>query len=78
MPLHIFRSRQLSASNIVVFLLGASAFSMWYFVSLYLQEVHGFDPIETGLAFLPPTVALAGASQVPAGSWSRSARAACS
>ena len=64
MPLHIFRSRQLSAANIVVFLLGSSAFSMWYFVSLYLQEVHGFDPIDTGLAFLPPTVALAGASQV--------------
>jgi EmrB/QacA subfamily drug resistance transporter len=64
MPLRIFRSRQLSAANVVVLLLGASAFSMWYFVSLYLQEVHGFTPIETGVAFLPPAIALAIASQV--------------
>jgi EmrB/QacA subfamily drug resistance transporter len=64
MPLRIFRSRQLSAANIVVVMLGASAFSMWYFVSLYLQEVHSFTPIETGVAFLPPAIALAAAAQV--------------
>jgi EmrB/QacA subfamily drug resistance transporter len=64
MPLGIFRSRQLSAANVVVMLLGSSAFAMWYFVSLYLQEVRGFTPIETGLAFVPPTVALAAAAQV--------------
>src|SRR5437764_1526927 len=64
MPLRIFRSRQLSAANVVVLLLGSSAFSMWYFVSLYLQEVHGFTPIETGVAFLPPAIALAVAAQV--------------
>jgi EmrB/QacA subfamily drug resistance transporter len=63
MPVAIFRSRQLSAANIVVLLLGASAFAMWYFVSLYLQEVRGFTPIEAGVAFLPATVALAGAAQ---------------
>lgn len=64
MPLRIFRSRQLTAANVVVTLLGASAFSMWYFISLYLQEVHGFTPIETGVAFLPPTVTLAAAAQI--------------
>jgi EmrB/QacA subfamily drug resistance transporter len=64
MPLGIFRSRQLSAANIVVVMLGASAFAMWYFVSLYLQEVHGFTPIQTGVSFLPPAIALAVASQV--------------
>jgi MFS family permease len=63
-PLRIFRSRQLSAANVVVLLLGSSAFSMWYFVSLYLQEVLGFSPIQTGLAFLPPTIVLAGSSQI--------------
>ena len=52
-PLRVFKSRQLSAANFVVFMLGASAFAMWYFLSLYLQEVRGFDPIETGLAFFP-------------------------
>ena len=31
---------------------------MWYFVSLYLQDVLGFTPIEAGLAFLPMTGAI--------------------
>ena len=64
MPLGIFRSRQLSAANIVVLLLGASAFAMWYLLSLYLQEVRGYTPIQTGVAFLPGTFALAVAAQL--------------
>lgn len=64
MPLAIFRSRQLNGANVVVLLLGASAFAMWYFVSLYLQEVRGFTPIEAGAAFLPATVALAASAQI--------------
>jgi EmrB/QacA subfamily drug resistance transporter len=58
MPLRIFRSRLLTAANLVVFTLGASAFAMWYFVSLYLQEVLGFTPIEAGLSFMPMTGAI--------------------
>src|SRR5947209_2838356 len=49
-PLRIFRSRTLSGANVVVFMLGASVFAMWYFVSLYLQQVLGYSPIEAGLA----------------------------
>src|SRR3954447_26813338 len=63
-PLRVFRSRQLSAANIVMFLLGASSFAMWYFVSLYLQEVRGFSPIETGLAFLPMALSVALGAQI--------------
>jgi hypothetical protein len=37
---------------------------MWYFMSLYMQEVKGFDPIEAGVAFLPMTVALIITSQI--------------
>src|SRR3954468_717051 len=54
-PLRIFSSRMLAGANIVVFLLGASVFAMWYFVSLYMQQVLGYTPIEAGLAFLPMT-----------------------
>src|SRR5205085_2007668 len=57
-PLRIFSSRMLSGANVVVFLLGASVFAMWYFVSLYLQQVLGYTPIEAGLAFLPMTAAI--------------------
>ncbi|MFL5847022.1 MAG: MFS transporter [Solirubrobacteraceae bacterium] len=54
-PLKIFSSRLLSAANAIVFFLGASMFGMWYFVSLYLQQVLGFSAIEAGLSFLPMT-----------------------
>jgi EmrB/QacA subfamily drug resistance transporter len=61
-PLGIFRSRTLVAANLVVFLLGCGVFAMWYFISLYLQQVLGFTPIEAGLSFLPMTGAIIVAS----------------
>jgi EmrB/QacA subfamily drug resistance transporter len=62
LPLRLFRSRHLSSANFVVFMLGCSAFAMWYFVSLYLQQVLGYSPIEAGLAFLPMASLIAVAS----------------
>jgi EmrB/QacA subfamily drug resistance transporter len=61
-PLRIFSSRTLTAANLVVFLLGSSVFAMWYFVSLYLQQVLGYSPIDAGLSFLPMTGAIIVAS----------------
>src|SRR4051795_11126899 len=52
-PLRIFRSRTLSSANVVIFFLGGSAFSMWFFVSLYMQQVLHYTPIEAGLGFAP-------------------------
>jgi MFS family permease len=52
-PLRIFRSRTLSSANVVIFFLGAAAFSMWFFVSLYMQRVLGYSPIQAGLGFAP-------------------------
>jgi MFS family permease len=52
-PFRLFRSRSVSGANIVMFLVGAAFFSMWYFLSLYLQNVLGYGPLKTGLAFLP-------------------------
>src|SRR4051812_7720530 len=63
-PLRIFRSRAVSGANVVVFCMGAAAFAMWYFLSLYLQQVLGYDPIEAGLSFLPMTVSIIVTSQV--------------
>jgi EmrB/QacA subfamily drug resistance transporter len=61
-PLRIFESRLLTGANILVFLLGAAMFAMWYFVSLYLQQVLGYSPIKAGLAFLPMTFTIAAGS----------------
>ncbi len=59
MPLRIFASRALSAANAVVLLIGGATFGMWFFVSLYLQQVLGYSPIRAGLAFLPMTASIA-------------------
>src|SRR5919206_3013558 len=58
MPLRIFRSRPLSAANGIVFALGSAMFAMWFFVSLYLQQVLGYSPLKAGLAFLPMTLTI--------------------
>lgn len=52
-PLSIFRRRTLTAANIVMlFIEGINAASI-LFISLYLQQVKGFNPQTTGFAFLP-------------------------
>jgi EmrB/QacA subfamily drug resistance transporter len=58
MPLRIYSSRTLSAANVVVLLVGGATFGMWFFVSLYLQQVLGYSPIKAGLAFLPMTLCI--------------------
>ncbi len=58
MPLRIYASRTLRASNVVVFTLGAATFPLWFFLSLYLQQVLGYSPLRAGLAFLPMTLAI--------------------
>ena len=55
MPLAIFRLAQLRAANLVVFLLYAALFAMFYFVTLYMQQVLGDDALTAGLKFLPMT-----------------------
>jgi MFS family permease len=62
MPLRIYRSRTLSSSNVVVLLVGGATFGMWFFVSLYLQQVLGYSPIKAGLAFLPMTLCIVAGS----------------
>jgi predicted MFS family arabinose efflux permease len=54
------------AANIVMFLVAAGLFAMFYFNTLYLQRVLGYTALEAGLAFLPFTAGIiigAGLSQ---------------
>ena len=52
-PFRIFRSRTLTGANIVGILLGASLISMFFFITLYMQQVLGYSPIHAGLSYLP-------------------------
>jgi MFS family permease len=57
-PFRIFRLRTLTAANVVGLLLGASLFSMFFYISLYMQQVLGYSPIHAGLSYLPLAVTL--------------------
>jgi len=63
-PFSIFRSRSLSGANFVMLMIGASMFAMWYFVSLYLQEVLHYSPMQAGLCFFPAAVAVVIGAQI--------------
>jgi len=57
-PLNLFRSRQVSAANAVIFCLGLGFFASPVLLSLYLQQALGYTPLRAGLAFLPVAGAL--------------------
>jgi EmrB/QacA subfamily drug resistance transporter len=52
-PFSIFRGRTVAGANVVGLLTGASLFSMFFFISLYMQQVLGYDAIKAGLSYLP-------------------------
>ena len=53
MPFRIFRLRTLTGANVIGLLLGAALFSMFFFLSRYMQEVLRYDALKTGLSYLP-------------------------
>jgi EmrB/QacA subfamily drug resistance transporter len=57
-PFRIFRLRNLTAANIIGLLTGAALFSMFFFVSLYMQRVLGYSPLKAGLSYLPLAVTI--------------------
>jgi Na+/melibiose symporter-like transporter len=63
-PLSIFRLRQLRAANAVLALMYSALFSMFFFVTLYLQQVLGDDALQAGLSFLPITLSVFTASSL--------------
>ena len=59
MPLAIFRVRAVSVSTVIVLLDFFALFGVLFFISLYLQSVHGFSPVGAGLRLLPLTITFA-------------------
>jgi EmrB/QacA subfamily drug resistance transporter len=56
-PLSVFRRRSLSAANGIAVTIGMALFGMFFFLSLYLQQVAGYSPLKGGLAFFPSGLA---------------------
>jgi EmrB/QacA subfamily drug resistance transporter len=62
LPLRVFRSREVSAANLVQALMVAGMLGFQFVLPLYLRRVLGYGPAATGLAFLPITVTIAAVS----------------
>jgi EmrB/QacA subfamily drug resistance transporter len=58
LPFSIFRLRTLRGANLAGILIGMSLFSMFLFISYYMQYVLGFSAIKTGVAYLPLAVSI--------------------
>jgi EmrB/QacA subfamily drug resistance transporter len=57
-PFSIFRLRTLTGANVVGLMVGASLFSMFFFISLYMQQVLGYSAIKAGVSYLPLAVSI--------------------
>ncbi|WP_326612415.1 DHA2 family efflux MFS transporter permease subunit [Streptomyces scopuliridis] len=58
MPLGLFRVRAVSAANAAMFVCGAASFSMWFFMTVYAQNVLGYTPLDAGLALIPSSLSI--------------------
>jgi EmrB/QacA subfamily drug resistance transporter len=58
MPLRLFRSRNVTGSNLVMAMIVIGMFGLFFLGALYLQRILGYAPLDVGLAFLPSTVVM--------------------
>ncbi len=66
MRLSIFRIRSIATANSVMMLVASAMFGMFFFASLYVQDVLHYSPLRAGLAFFPVSLGIivgAGISQ---------------
>ncbi|MFJ7072904.1 MFS transporter [Streptomyces sp. NPDC098781] len=58
MPLGLLRLRAVASANVAMFLCGSAMFCMWFFMTLYAQNVLHYTPLEAGLALVPSSLAV--------------------
>jgi EmrB/QacA subfamily drug resistance transporter len=63
MPLYLFRSRTFSGTNLLTLFLYGALGGALYLLPFNLQKVHGYTPLEAGLALLPFTIILSSLSR---------------
>jgi EmrB/QacA subfamily drug resistance transporter len=55
LDLHLFRNGTFAGANIVLLLVALAMFGVFFFLSLYMQNILGYSPVKAGAAFLPMT-----------------------
>ena len=53
MPMRIFRNRDRTAANLVMLCIGTGMFGMFFFLTVFVQEVWGYSALRTGVAYMP-------------------------
>jgi EmrB/QacA subfamily drug resistance transporter len=56
LELGLFRNRGFAGANIVMLLVGLAMIGVFFYVSLYMQQVLGYSPVQAGASFLPWTL----------------------
>ncbi|MFF3911418.1 MFS transporter [Streptomyces sp. NPDC001848] len=58
LPLRVLANRNRAGSYGVMLLVGTGMFATFYFLTLYMQQVHGYNAVHAGLAYLPFSVGM--------------------
>jgi EmrB/QacA subfamily drug resistance transporter len=66
LPPRLFRSRERLGANLIMLGAGTAIFGVFFFLTLFVQDVWGYSALRTGVSFLPLTVALVVAAGVAA------------
>jgi EmrB/QacA subfamily drug resistance transporter len=56
LPLRFFRNPSFTGAQVAAFGISASLFAMWFYMTLYLQQILGLSAIEAGLVYVPGTL----------------------
>jgi MFS family permease len=64
MPLNIFKNRNRTGSYIIMLIVGAGMFGMFYFLTFFVQGVLGYSPLKSGFAFLPVALTIGVSAQI--------------
>jgi EmrB/QacA subfamily drug resistance transporter len=66
MPMRIFENRNRSGAYVVMFVVGAAMFGMFYFITFFVQGVRDYSALKAGFAFLPVAFVIGIVSQIVA------------
>ncbi len=58
LPLRLLRDRNRAGANLMSLGVGTTLFGVFFFLTLFVQDVWGYSPLRAGLAFLPLTIAV--------------------
>lgn len=64
LPLRLFASSSRAGAYATMLCIGAGMFATFYFLTLYMQQILGYSPVKTGLAYLPFSIGMGVAAAI--------------